>query len=269
MTIQNNSISIGDGQKVQGIFVTDQIGDAFYNVNILHNTVQGEMPNGIVAQNVIGLTMQDNTVTTATGDPSLSRISLDNDDDVTMTGNSAPVYVVTDVTHFRQSGNYNNGVVQNPVMYSSVSASLSTLSDTLVLTGNHSINGTASTNGSTVIANNAGDRLYGLTGNDTLIGGTGNDVLIGRGGNDTMTGGGGADTFQIGVYDGHDTITDFGGRDVLDLRGMFGAGLQADLSEDDSGNAQITFGGASHVEITLLGVHASDLVSTPFGFTHA
>ncbi len=271
ITISNNNISVGVGQPTQGIFVTDQIGDHYHNVTITNNTVSGEAANGITAMNVDGLVLQGNTVTSPAGTQAaqLSKIWLNTDSSVTMTSNNAPTYDLNNLTDFSQSSNKVAGVAQTSVIYSAVTTNLSVLSDKLVLTGSTQINGGASENGSTVVANNAGDRLYGWGGNDTLIGGSGNDALIPRGGNDILTGGGGGDTFQIGTTDGHDTITDFGGKDLVDLRGLIAAGLHATVHDDASGNATITFGATSPVEITLLSVHSSAVLLSAAGLlTH-
>ncbi len=268
ITISNNSISIGDGQPMQGIFVTDQVGLSFANVTIANNTVVGGETNAITAQAVTGLNVIGNTITATSKDPYMLHMWLAYDKNVNMLNNSAPSYVLTNNTNFHQTGNIMGNLFQSATMTSSVSATLSVLSNTLILTGSQQINGGASAIGSTVFGNNAGDRLYGATGNDTLIGGSGNDIFIPRGGNDLMTGGGGSNGYQISSYDGHDTITDFHKGDSIDVRALTSIGLHATVA-DVAGNATISFGSSSPVQITLLGVHSSDVIANSVGFGHA
>lgn len=68
------------------------------------------------------------------------------------------------------------------------------------------------------VRTNAGNRLYGGSGNDVLRGysgddylegGAGNDVLDGGSGNDILNGGSGRDIYMFGSGHGHDSIRDF------------------------------------------------------------
>lgn len=54
-----------------------------------------------------------------------------------------------------------------------------------------------SSEGDTIVANDAGMSLDGGGGDDTLTGGTGSDTLIAGDGDDTLSGGGGADTLDL------------------------------------------------------------------------
>ncbi|MES2667665.1 MAG: calcium-binding protein [Pseudomonadota bacterium] len=81
------------------------------------------------------------------------------------------------------------------------------------------------------------DLLNGGRNEDLLFGGSGDDVLLGAAGNDSLEGGDGFDTLTGSVGDdvfvfnsttaGLDVITDFdlATGDVIDLRGVFGAGV--------------------------------------------
>lgn len=74
-----------------------------------------------------------------------------------------------------------------------------------------------------IIANDAGDYIYGGPGNDTITGGALGDYVEGQGGNDTIDGGGGDDNLlgqtgddTINGGDGADTINGGNGRDKID-----------------------------------------------------
>jgi Ca2+-binding RTX toxin-like protein len=86
---------------------------------------------------------------------------------------------------------------------SSISYTLGSNIENLVLTGSSAINGTGNT-----LANN----LTGNSAANTLSGGSGDDVLSGKLGNDTLTGGSGKDTFVFDTARGStniDKIIDF------------------------------------------------------------
>jgi Ca2+-binding RTX toxin-like protein len=76
-----------------------------------------------------------------------------------------------------------------------------------------------STFADTLVADNAGDNIFGGAGNDTITGGAGADVLSGGAGDDTLAGGSGADMLAGGA--GNDTLT--GGAAVNILDGGAGA----------------------------------------------
>ena len=127
---------------------------------------------------------------------------------------------------------------------SSITFTLGSNVENLILTGTANIHGTGSSANNALIGNsgnnilNGGsgnDTVQGEAGNDTLLGGSGNDVLHGgdgidfldggsgddqlRGGagNDMMTGGSGADQFTGGI--GNDTMTGGSGNDVYNFAG--------------------------------------------------
>jgi Ca2+-binding RTX toxin-like protein len=125
----------------------------------------------------------------------------------------------------------------------SISYTLPTNVETLILTGNAHTSGTGN-----VLAN----RIYGNIGNNTLNGGAGNDVLSGGGGNDRLTGGAGYDKLTGGqgidffIFNDGDTknslnacdvVTDFDrGNDKLDFR-------LTDANLDVRGDQQFEFSG--------------------------
>jgi serralysin len=83
----------------------------------------------------------------------------------------------------------------------------------------------------TIVADNAGDRLYGGLGNDTIIGGSSADAISGGAGRDFLIGGGGADQFIYqSASEGGDTIDDFSkvqGDTIWISHVGFGGGLAA------------------------------------------
>jgi len=140
---------------------------------------------------------------------------------------------------------------------STVSRTLGTNIENLILDGADAIDGTGNSLSNRISGNDSTNRLSGLggadelfgeAGNDRLNGGAGNDTLIGGFGNDTLIGGTGNDEFRYAsVIDGYDIIAGFdglaaGGQDHLDLDGLLDElGLATD---DRAGLVQLTDGGA-------------------------
>ena len=125
---------------------------------------------------------------------------------------------------------------------SSVSRSLGSNQERLVLTGTMAINGAGNTLANRITGNAAANVLNGGAGNDSLNGGGGNDTLIGAAtvtpfgaaDIDTLTGGAGNDVFVLGVAigvlcndgtagtvgtGGYALITDFTTGDKLQIKG--------------------------------------------------
>jgi Ca2+-binding RTX toxin-like protein len=99
---------------------------------------------------------------------------------------------------------------------SSVSYTLASNVDNLVLLGTADLTGTGNTLDNVITGNSGNNTLRGGTGDDFLIGGAGNDVLVGQVSNDTLTGGLGNDRFDYntgnpysGADLGSDRIEDF------------------------------------------------------------
>ena len=111
---------------------------------------------------------------------------------------------------FVSSVNFNLG---SDSVYSTVSYTLPTNVENLVLLGNDSLSGTGNDLANIISGTSAGDFLTGLAGNDTLSGLEGNDYLDGGDGDDTLSGNEGDDYLVGGIgnntylyTEGHDTI---------------------------------------------------------------
>jgi len=96
---------------------------------------------------------------------------------------------------------------------SSVSFTLASNVERLVLTGTGSITGKGNALDNTIYGNGGSNILVGLDGNDAISAGAGNDSLYGGDGNDRLTGGAGSDRFYFDTAPtglaNADRITDF------------------------------------------------------------
>jgi trimeric autotransporter adhesin len=98
-------------------------------------------------------------------------------------------------------------------VYSTVTYTLSTNVEKLVLTGTLAINGTGNTSNNIMDGNDGNNILLGGLGNDTLSGGLGNDTLSGGAGNNALAGGAGNDVYTIDSST--DSIIDTAGTDLV------------------------------------------------------
>lgn len=144
----------------------------------------------------------------------------------------------------------------------SVTMTLGTNLEHLILTGSANLNGTGNT-----LAN----RLAGNSGANSLNGSSGADTLVGGAGRDTLTGGSGSDDFVFVAGSGVDRITDFvatgAGADDLDFSAhsqiISFADLKANHMRAVGANVEIRSG--SDV-LTLVNVRLADLDATDFIF---
>jgi Ca2+-binding RTX toxin-like protein len=125
---------------------------------------------------------------------------------------------------------------------SSITFTLGSNVENLILTGTANINGTGSSANNVLIGNSGDNTLSGGSGNDQADGGAGNDALMGGSGNDIMSGGDGIDTLDGGSGDdqllggaGSDTLTGGSGAD------QFTGGTGNDTMTGGSGNDRYTF----------------------------
>uniref|UniRef100_UPI0015F926CD beta strand repeat-containing protein n=1 Tax=Aureimonas sp. ME7 TaxID=2744252 RepID=UPI0015F926CD len=122
-------------------------------------------------------------------------------------------------------------------VYASVSYSLDSAVENLILTGKADLNGSG---------NWLDNKVFGNDGNNLLFGGGGNDTLNGGFGNDTLYGGTGSDVFVFEANSGHDIIADFSKSqgDRLDFNG------QTYTVHDVNGSAIFTLSGGGTVILT-------------------
>lgn len=92
----------------------------------------------------------------------------------------------------------------NDTVRSSISHTLGTNVENLILTGTSTINGTGNALANVMYGNGANNTLTAAGGNDLANGGAGNDTLRGDAGNDVLEG-----------MDGNDTLSDTGGNNYL------------------------------------------------------
>jgi Ca2+-binding RTX toxin-like protein len=154
---------------------------------------------------------------------------------------------------------------------SSVTHTLGSNLENLILTGSAALSGTGNTLTNTMTGNAGANTLNGMTGADTLNGGAGNDRLIGGAGNDSMTGGTGADDFVFAPGSGVDRITDFVATgslaDDIDFSGHSQITSYADLRANHltASGTNIVIRSGTDV-ITLVNVRLADIDASDFIF---
>ena len=137
------------------------------------------------------------------------------------------------------------------VVKASVSFTLGTNVEELILTGSRNLSGQGSSGNNT---------LYGNRGNNWLNGGSGNDIIDGMAGTDKLTGGTGADIFRFSHGSGHDVIRDFSAaeNDHINVHAYsggeaWGGGIQ--ITQDGS-DTRTDFGDGNWV--IVLNINAED-----------
>ena len=125
-------------------------------------------------------------------------------------GNGNDTYIIDNAAELTLSGETATSGTTDTVN-SSVTLTLPTFFENLVLTGSLAINGTGNTVANVLTGNDANNTLSGSDGNDTLNGGLGDDSLDGGLGNDILSGGTGNDSVNGGL--GDDTLSGGVGND--------------------------------------------------------
>ncbi|HJV26017.1 MAG TPA: hypothetical protein VJ673_10020 [Aromatoleum sp.] len=143
------------------------------------------------------------------------------DADKLVGGYGDDTYVVDNAKDSVVEGSASGGV---DTVVSTISYTLGTYVENLVLTGSAGLTGTGNTLANFLSGGDGADVLTGLAGNDVLQGGAGNDLLVGGLGLDGLTGGAGADAFRFESTLGStniDTLTDFDGTtDTIQLENL-------------------------------------------------
>jgi Ca2+-binding RTX toxin-like protein len=172
----------------------------------------------------------------------------------TMTGGTGDDTYVVNQAGDVITENLNEGT---DTVESSVSYTLGSNLENLMLTGTANLTGTGNTLNNIMIGNSGANAMDGGSGNDTLDGGAGNDTLQGGTADDTLIGGLGDDVLSAGS--GNDVLDGGDGADTLDggsgddiVRG--GAGN--DILSGGSGADQMTGGTGND---TLAGGAGNDL----------
>jgi hypothetical protein len=76
ITISGNTYNIGQGNPVQGIFMTSPTGQKYSNVAIENNVMVGTNWNGLTLQDVSGAVVENNTLQSVSGTGFVSRLTL-------------------------------------------------------------------------------------------------------------------------------------------------------------------------------------------------
>src|SRR6185503_4239400 len=162
----------------------------------------------------------------------------------TMTGGAGNDAYFVDASSDKITESANQGT---DTVYSSISLTLGSNVEDLVLTGTGAINGTGNT---------LDNSLSGNAGANSLGGGSGHDVLNGGAGNDKLTGGADQDIFVFAAGTNADQVLDFadtnaGSDDLLDFRaaGFTGPADVLDSVIASGNNLVIDLGGAQSVTI--------------------
>lgn len=133
--------------------------------------------------------------------------------DLLVGGAQSDVYVVKDV--LTQVVEETRGGLNDLVM-SSVSWTLGSNVEHLVLVGKYSISGVGNELANTLVGNSAANKIEGGAGDDFIFGRGGADTLVGGLGNDNLRGGAGNDYLIDGDEDGgNDTFVGGSGNDTL------------------------------------------------------
>ncbi len=180
--------------------IIENSGQGFDTVDLF----QGETPaNYVLASNVENLNSYLGGPVTLTGNSSNNTIvSVGNGNDTLngLTGTDTLSGGTGNDTYITDGGDILLETSGTDTVQSSVSFTLASGFEKLVLTGTAAINGTGNSAGNSITGNSAANSLDGAGGTDTMTGGSGNDTFTTDGG-DTLSeaAGGGTDTVRSSV----------------------------------------------------------------------
>lgn len=239
ITISDNVVMRGAGDPIQGIFVTDQIGNLPYvNLTISGNLIVGSNYNGIVVSNVEGLKLSDNVVA---GLPDRNAwIRVIDGKDVHLTGNQATQISLNDVENYTQVG---DRTITAPLDGGTQLLNAWVLSHSDVLPAMVGANKIAFAATATVNAIEA-VRMDTVTVNGTA---GAERLTVNMTRNTLVDGGAGADTITSGGI-GHNTLVGGAGDDTYHVRSLFDTIVERAGGGTDSVYSSVDYELSSDVE---------------------
>lgn len=239
ITISDNVVMRGAGSAIQGIFITDQVGNLPYiNVTITGNLLVGTNYNGIVVANADGLTITDNTVAGLPDKNSWIRVM--DSSDVQLSENQATQISFNDNDDYRQIGDVtitapSDGGAQ--LLQAWLRENPGILS-TMVGTNRIDLAATAAVNAIEAIRKDV-MAINGTEGSERLtVSMIRNSVINAGGGADTLTGGG----------IGHNTLAGGAGDDVYHVESEFDVVVEQSGGGIDTVNSSVDHELSSNVE---------------------
>ncbi|WP_295401773.1 calcium-binding protein [uncultured Thiocystis sp.] len=159
----------------------------------------------IVGDNTVNIVADDSANTLTGGDQSDLLYGMGGNDildggagaDVMIGGAGADLYTVDDAGDKVNENTTSTAPTELDTVNASISYTLTTNVENLILTGTANISGTGNASSNVLTGNAGNNNLSGLAGNDTLNGGAGADLLDGGAGNDSMNGGNGNDIYIV------------------------------------------------------------------------
>ncbi|MFO1169938.1 MAG: calcium-binding protein [Hyphomicrobiaceae bacterium] len=133
---------------------------------------------------------------------------------------------------------------------SSITWTLRNHTETLVLTGSASRDGTGNALANTLTGNGGHNQLFGLDGNDVISGGNGNDILVGGSGGDVLRGGDGIDTASyVNAASGLHAFLNSIAANTGDAAGDSYDGIENLIGSNDAGNGDLLGGDSGNNRI--------------------
>jgi Ca2+-binding RTX toxin-like protein len=277
----NNTLNGGAGNDTliggtgDDIYIVDSVTDIITeNANAGTDTIQSSVTFSIATlTNIENLTLTGIIAINGTGNAGNNVITGNSDNntlnggagnDTLIGGTGDDIYVVDSTTDIiTENGNAGTDTIQ-----SSVTFSIATNVENLILTGTAAINATGNAGKNVITGNSANNTLDGGTGNDTLDGSGGIDALIGGTGNDIYIVNSTTDTITENANEGTDTIQSsvtFSIATLTNIENLTLRGTAAINGTGNAGNNIITGNGANNTldggagNDTLIGGTGNDI----------